>query len=159
MRIVQTLNTDRITVHLAVADRDQALEALARSFAGAAGESASQPIRDALYERECLASTNLGSGIAVPHARVSGLGEPRMAVAVVREGLEYDDGEPVRILVGLISDLDQPRTHLTMLATLVRVMDQPWVRDRLSQAQDAQDILEALGAAEEQLHEARGRAA
>jgi PTS system nitrogen regulatory IIA component len=167
MRIVEALSAERVTLHLAIADRDAALAGLARAFAHGERPLCEPTVRAAFEQRERLASTNLGCGVAVPHARLPGLGEPRVAVGMVSEGLDYDGAgedhagevEPVRILIGLLSDAERQRDHLDALARVVRILERPGVRARLAEARTADDVIEALAAAEVELEAELKRAA
>lgn len=155
MRIVEALSADRITLHVAVADREAALSALAFSYASGEKPLSGPRVHAAFTERERIASTNLGCGVAIPHARMPGLGEPRLAIGTVCSGVEYDaandgesEAEPVRILIGLLSDANRPRDHLETLARLVRILERPGVRARLTDAKSPQDVIETLTTAE-----------
>lgn len=145
MHIEQALSEARITANLAVSGREAALSALAHTFAASDERLCSTQVEAALRARERLASTNLGEGVAIPHARIPGLGEPQVAVAIAREGVEFDvDGPRVHILVGLLSQDDQPAAHLAALAKLANLLRSPAVRERLQRASSASDVLDAM---------------
>ena len=57
----------------------------------------------ALREREGLASTAIGRGVAVPHAELPSLDRVTGSIALAPHGVEFDavDGEPVDVLVTL----------------------------------------------------------
>lgn len=153
MRIMQALQCERVTVDLAVTDRPGALMALARAFAANDNRLDSDQVGEALSAREQLASTNVGDGVAIPHARIHGLGEPQVAVSIMNHGLHFeDDDAPVHILVGLLTDAEDPRAHLTMLATLARTLSKPQIRYRMAAAQTAEDVVAALLESEQVSH-------
>ena len=54
-----------------------------------------------LLERERLRSTGVGSGVAIPHGKVSGLEGLTMAVGLARGGIDFDsaDGSPVCLMI------------------------------------------------------------
>lgn len=47
-------------------------------------------IYDALIKREKIGSTALGRGIAIPHARISGVSTPMLAVLRLKNSIEFD---------------------------------------------------------------------
>ena len=149
MRIMQAIHSGRVTVDLAVSDRPSALMALAQAFADHDKRLSPSAVNDALTSREHLASTNVGHGVAIPHARVAGLGEPQLAISIAREGVAFDDpNQPVHILVGLLSDADDPASHLQLLSSLVRTLAQPRVRYEIAASETVDDVLQALALSE-----------
>ena len=73
-----------------------------------------------LNDREKLGSTGLGKGIALPHGRLRGLTEPRIAIARLQSPIAYDspDGEPVWLAVCLIAPEEANDVHLQLLGAL-----------------------------------------
>src|SRR5687767_3175521 len=57
-------------------------------------------IAQALHERESRASTALGDGVAVPHARVAGIEECRAAFLRLQHPVDFEaaDGKPVDLV-------------------------------------------------------------
>jgi len=76
-------------------------------------------IVSALIKREEQMSTGIGKGIAVPHARFN-IPEPIAAVAVCKEGVEYDslDGNPAKLIICLITPGSEPEVQLKLLAEI-----------------------------------------
>src|SRR5262245_18443625 len=68
----------------------------------------------ALHERERLLSTALSRGVAIPHARLSGV--PRLLAALGRSRDELDcqsqDGEPTHLFFLLVTPAEQPTIQL-----------------------------------------------
>jgi phosphoenolpyruvate-protein phosphotransferase len=99
---------------------------------------------DSMLEREQIANTFLGNGIAIPH----GLPKDRdlilqtgIAVLQAPDGLEWNPGESVQLVVGIAARSDE---HLEVLANLTHVLvDEATVR-RLSSTHNAKDIVRAL---------------
>ena len=73
-----------------------------------------------LWEREKLGSTGIGAGVAVPHCKMARLERVVVAVARLRDGVEFDaiDQQPVRLVFLVVSPDDQPAAHLQCLATI-----------------------------------------
>lgn len=151
MHIEELLNLDRITVNMAVGDRADAINALADSFASSSPQLSRAQVAHALQAREDIASTHVGSGVAIPHARLPDVDGARVAITICRDAVEFDPGgsepEPVRILVGLLTDERQPRNSLTALCAVATLLRSEEVREQLRQAQTPARVLEVLTAA------------
>ena len=102
----------------------------------------------ALLEREMLASTAVGDGVAFPHAKFPGLGAARAAMALLpapRTDLGAADGRAVRIVLALIVPPDSVGEHLKMLGAYSRRLREPSVREALLAARDAPAVLRLVG--------------
>jgi PTS system nitrogen regulatory IIA component len=104
----------------------------------------------AIMAREARGSTGVGFGVALPHARVSGLDRVRGVFARLEAPLPFDavDDQPVDLVFALFTP-DGPQTdHLRALARISRVLRQGELREQLRQARTT-DAIYALLAQEE----------
>jgi len=103
-------------------------------------------VLQALEEREERGSTGLGRGIAIPHAKIGGLRRHAGVVARSIEGVDFRaiDGEPVYVLVMLISPASRDQEHLAALRWVSTVARDPDFTSFIRQARTAEDILEVL---------------
>lgn len=83
---------------------------------------------NALVERDELASTGLGMGVAIPHVKLKGLEQAVVSLAVHKEGLDWNaiDGESVHLLFTVLrperaGDLHDPERHLEMMRWIARL--------------------------------------
>lgn len=100
----------------------------------------------AILRREQLGSTGIGRHIAIPHTKHASVEALVGTIALSKEGVAFEsiDGQPVHVLVLLISPQDRPGDHLRALENVVRSMrDDNFVRD-LRQAQSADDVWRLL---------------
>jgi PTS system nitrogen regulatory IIA component len=105
------------------------------------------PILRALWRREEAGSTGLGQGIAIPHARVSGISEPLTMLLRMRAPIPFDapDGKPVSlVLVIIVPTNDATERHLEMLAGIASLCSEPAFRRRLAEASNASDVRRAF---------------
>lgn len=99
-----------------------------------------------MIERESLATTYVGNGVAVPHGTKDSLGfvrETGLAVVQVPEGVDFGNGNRARLLVGIAA---QGGEHLDLLTTIATVCADDERLERLIQAPDAQAVLAELAA-------------
>jgi PTS system fructose-specific IIA component/PTS system nitrogen regulatory IIA component len=99
--------------------REQGIAAILHRLveAGALQEQCREEVVAAILKREVLGSTAIGSGVAIPHARSSGVATVLGAIAHFRFGLDFDslDGQPVFVVCLLVSPADQQGQHLRVL--------------------------------------------
>ncbi len=93
-----------------------------------------------LRERE--ASTYLGEGIAVPHARIPGLSEPRLALAVLRSPAGGES--TVELMFLLLCPEERPEGCLTLLSEIARLAKDPTRRNALAAASSWREVQSAL---------------
>ena len=86
MKLGELLHETRVSLALDASDKEGALRELAALLTGGDPALSATAVFDVLAAREELASTGVGSGVAIPHGRVAGLEEIRAALAVHRGG-------------------------------------------------------------------------
>ncbi|MCA9612819.1 MAG: PTS sugar transporter subunit IIA [Myxococcales bacterium] len=141
MLLAELLGTERVSLSLEAADKPSALLALSRLFEG--GGADVDRVYRALMARESLASTGVGSGVAIPHGRVPGIDGIQAALGIHREGIPFDavDGERVHVFVAILAPEDKPSQHLKALAEVSRVLRRRDVREKLLSVDSAEDAL------------------
>lgn len=148
MQIEDLLSVERISVDMTVGSRAEAIDALAGAFVKADPALSHETVVDALRARERLCSTNVGSGVAIPHARLSDIQGAQVAIAICREGIRFNEAdagdEPVQILVGLLSQEGKPRASLGALCTMANLLRSDDVRTRLRSASTPDAVMRAL---------------
>ncbi len=99
---------------------------------------------DSMMAREQVANTYLGRGIAIPH----GLPKDRdlilrtgISIAQVPDGVQWNPGETVYLVVGIAARSDE---HIEVLANLTNVLDDEATIRRLAKTDDPNEILTAL---------------
>ncbi|WP_323013305.1 PTS sugar transporter subunit IIA [Devosia sp.] len=97
---------------------------LMAEHAGRALQLDAHMVADAVSNREDLGSTGLGSGVAIPHARIAEVPYALGVLALLREPLDYDaiDDEPVDIVFMLI--MPATPAALEILAGVARTFRQ-----------------------------------
>lgn len=109
---------------------------LARNNAGLSSET----IVSEVMAREAMFPTVIAPGLAVPHARLTELEKPLVAMATSTEGIDFGapDMGPVKVVLMLLTPGDDPGLHLQLLSALAKDFG----------AQDAIDKVAALPTAE-----------
>ena len=99
-------------------------------------------IVNATMERERLGSTGVGSGVALPHARIDGLDRVYSVMARLEGPMDYEavDEVPVDLVVLLVAPSDAGGAHLRALAQFSRRLRRPETRERLRKAPDEKSL-------------------
>lgn len=103
-------------------------------------------VADALWEREQLASTALGQGVALPHARIKGLREPHAAYLRLVPPLAFDapDDRPVSDVFVLLVPERATEQHLQLLAGVAERFAEPAWREELHGLNRTGDVWQCL---------------
>lgn len=105
----------------------------------------------AILMREQLQSTGIGDGVAIPHVRnpaVLELVSPQVALFFLEKPIEFDalDGKPVQALFIPLSP--NVRTHLHLLGKIAFALRNERIKELVSRAAPAEELLEAFRALE-----------
>jgi PTS system nitrogen regulatory IIA component len=135
------LRADDVELDFRGVDKRTTLAALARRLAARAGAS-SQEVFDALWDRETLGSTGLGHGVALPHARLAGLGHPIAAFLRLNRAIDFDapDGKPVDLVLGLLMQRNEPQRQLDLLARFAGLLSDPRFREQIARADNPETV-------------------
>lgn len=102
-----------------------------------------------LLDRERSMSSYIGHGIAIPHARIEGLSGPMVAFARIQGGvLVQGRQEKARIAFLLLTPAENPRLHIRLLSRIAALVESEYVMERLAEAEQPAQVIEALSAAE-----------
>ena len=135
MNIESLLDRRAITPKVSASNKRQALslvaEMAARRFDLDAGE-----VLDALMAREAVGSTGVGSGVAVPHARLKRLDKMRGVFLRLETPIGFDavDDQPVDLIFALLAPEAAGSEHLQALARVARLLRRADLREQLRQA-------------------------
>ncbi|HPA63884.1 MAG TPA: PTS sugar transporter subunit IIA [Spirochaetota bacterium] len=99
-------------------------------------------ITKALVEREKSMSTGIGKGIAIPHCVIDQIEEPKIAMAILPKGINFEaiDDEPVQIIILLLSPKSKMQLHVKNLAAIAKFMNNDQLKDKLISLKDSSEI-------------------
>jgi PTS system nitrogen regulatory IIA component len=144
MDIGELLAQDGVVLRSGASSKRQALHVVAEAAAQALG-APEERILEALLEREALGSTGLGSGVAVPHARLEGIDRVMAVFVRLDTPVAYGsvDDRPVDLLFALFAPPRDGAEHLRALAAASRALRSAEMREQLRQARTV-DAIRAL---------------
>lgn len=117
-------------------------ERLVKLPAFAKMELTARDVVNAIIDRERLGSTGVGSGVALPHARLDGLTGVQAVFARLSDPIDYEaiDDLPVDLVVLLVAPTDAGGEHLRALAQFSRRLRREDTRQRLRAAPDVASL-------------------
>jgi PTS system nitrogen regulatory IIA component len=129
-----------------VSSKKSALEVLSTMLADAAGGIDAGTVLDGLAAREKLGSTGLGSAVAMPHARASGIEHSVGAFLRLDEPVEFDspDGKAVDLLFGLLVPESATPEEVQEVRDLVKKLRDATLQGELRRAGDDETLYQLL---------------
>lgn len=103
---------------------------------------------EGMLARERSMSTYMGNGVAIPHGEFENredIFKTGISVVQVPGGVEWEDGEQARLIIGIAALADE---HVSVLSNLAEVVEEPADAEMLAQTTDPQIIIERLGRSE-----------
>jgi len=142
MKIVDLIKREMVVPELRATDKRGILEELAAYMAGRHARIDRATLSKVLIEREQLASTAIGEGVAIPHGKLGTVGEIVACLGRAGKGVEFDsmDGQPTFLFFVLVAPESSTGAHLKALARISRVFKDPEFRRRLLAAPDGESM-------------------
>src|SRR5215207_467791 len=142
MKIVDLIKRDMVVPELRATEKRAILEELAAYMAGRHPRIDRGVLSKVLIEREQLASTAIGEGVAIPHGKLGAVGEIVACLGRAVKGVEFDsmDGQPTYLFFVLVAPESSTGAHLKALARISRVCKDPEFRRRLLAAPDGESM-------------------
>ena len=153
MKLSDIIVSDAIIADLQAATRDEAIEQLVTALANA-GAISKKSVKDAIAAvllRENQATTGIGKGIALPHAKIKTIKKVVGAIGRSGTGIDFSalDSKPVYVVILLLSTPDDPDEHLQAMETIFKHVQRDIFRKFLRQSETAQAIADLINEADE----------
>ncbi len=99
-----------------------------------------------IISREKEMSTAMGQGIAIPHGYIEKGPTIQGVMGICREGIDFNapDGEPVQLILLIITPQDKRDMHLKVLTSLAQMVSNEAIRTRLIAALNPEDAMEVI---------------
>lgn len=148
MNIKKALTRDCVMLDLKSSTKNGVIEEMVDHLVsvGRIGPGKRDTVLAAILERERKMSTGMQHGIAIPHAKTDAVNGLITAVALKKEGLDFDslDGQPSRIFVMTVSPMSRTGPHIQFLADIGRHLNDPAVQEKLLKAETTDAVLDLL---------------
>ena len=146
MKIVDLIRRDMVLPDLAADTKHGVIRELATHLAERQGKLKVEDLSRVLIDREELASTAIGEGVAVPHGKMRAVDGIVACLGRSRRGVDFGamDGQPTHLFFVMVAPESSTGAHLKALARISRVFKDSQFRRRLLEASDAQSMYEIM---------------
>lgn len=153
MKLTEYISKDCIVSNLKTNDKLHAIRELARLLQKRGKIDDIDSALERVLERESFDSTGIGSGIAIPHARVISIDEMVCALGRKSDGMEYRsiDGKPVNLIFLILYPPTESHKYLYFIASLSRLVLHENLVERLMDAATSASMYKVLDKASDTL--------
>jgi PTS system nitrogen regulatory IIA component len=146
MKVIDFLAPDSIIPDLAAKTKPAVLGELSSHLSKVVPGVDAETLRRVLEEREQLASTAIGDGIAIPHGKLDSVGRLVGALGRAVQGIEFEsiDGKPTHLVFMLVAPSSSTGVHLKALARLSRLFRDADFRGRLLAAPTGEAMYQVI---------------
>ncbi len=146
MQLTSIMKESLVFPEIGAKSKEQALRFLTDRIADEFTDLDREELYNVILERERLSSTGIGSGIAIPHAKLSH-GKHHVAVfGRSGQGIPFEaiDGKPVHLIFLIVGPVGANEAHLKALARISKFLHDTAFRDQLFRAHDAREIFQSI---------------
>ena len=147
-RLVEFLAEEFIMVDLKALDKWDAIRQLVAFLMRThrVEHISQEELYQSIAARENEHSTAMGREIALPHGRIAKGSAIQGVMGICREGIDFDapDGEPVKLVMLIVTPEDKQDLHLKVLASLSAMVRDDTIRTRLIAAISSEDAMEVI---------------
>jgi PTS system nitrogen regulatory IIA component len=143
MKVTEFLSPNAVVADIRGTTKAEVLRELSEHLAATyPGTLRADRVLEVLGEREKLASTGIGEGVAIPHGKMPGLDRLYAVFGVSRAGVDFSsiDKRPTHLFFALVAPENSAGVHLKALARVSRLFRSPELRDAILKASGRVDI-------------------
>ena len=146
INLCDIVNVQRTKCHAPSSTKKSALELISQLLAEQCPELTDIDILTKLIERERLGSTNIGHGVAIPHARMPGLSSSIASFIRLETPISFDGASDtaVDLVFGFIVPDHFTQEHVALIALLATRFNEQSLRDQLRTATTDIELYRAL---------------
>jgi len=150
MTLTQILQPGCVKAPLAGSNKEEVITELVDLLDASGALIDRNVVLEAVLTREQTRSTGIGSGIAIPHGKCSGVSELVMAIGIAPDPVDFDsiDGKGVSIIVLLASPMDRTGPHIQALARISRLMLDDEFKTKLENSTSSAEVYELISTKE-----------
>ena len=141
--LVEHLIPECVEAHIKTERKDQLFMRIAEHFHKSLSDIPTETIYQALQDRERTQNTALGQGLALPHASINNLSRNYVGIFTTASPIAYGttDGEKIDVFIATIGSIEDRNTHLKILASVARMVNDTDVLARLRTARTSTELV------------------
>jgi mannitol/fructose-specific phosphotransferase system IIA component (Ntr-type) len=138
----EMLQAGNIRLVLKAGTKEDAIRELAEVIQASTPLPNLENIIQLVLAREQMMPTGLENGIAIPHGKTDTVDRLYVAMAVLRQGLDFNstDGLPARIILLLVSPAARSGPHLRFMAEFSRLLQSAEMRQAILDAETPERV-------------------
>ncbi|AWI11923.1 PTS fructose transporter subunit IIC [Caldibacillus thermoamylovorans] len=155
MKVTELLRKDIMLMDLQSTTKNEVIDEMIASLEKHHVINNADQFKEAILKREEQATTGLGNGIAMPHAKTAAVNEATVLFAKSNKGVDYEslDGEPTYLFFMIAVPDGAYDTHLQALAALSRsLLDEKFI-EGLKSAKTPDEVINIFQKREEESEE------
>ena len=145
MKVASFLKKERMIMNLEAQTKEEAIKEVANLIKDAPEIIDFESFVKDIFDREALATTAIGSQVAIPHARSDNVKNFVIAFGRSREGIDFNalDNKPVKLIFLMGTPKEEGiNDYLKILAHLTRLLQKDTFRESLLKAKSPEEIIE-----------------
>lgn len=146
MQSLELLNPNLIKINMEALNRNEVLKKIAKLLVESGNVKESYV--EALLEREKNYPTGLPTesvGVAIPHADTEHVIKPAIAIAVLKEPIEFkamsNPNEEVKVKIVFMLAIKDPDEQIKLLQSLIEIFQDKELLLKIASAESAQDLI------------------
>jgi fructose-specific phosphotransferase system IIA component len=150
MKLASMIKKSAVLMEMKASSKTEAIEELVDLLCRVYRIKDRGTVLDAIKSRESKASTGIGMGLAVPHAKTAAVNKLHIAFGLSRGGIDFDstDGEKAHLFFIMVSARDKTGPHIQALAGISRLIKHKEVRAGMLACGDAAKLLDFIAESE-----------
>ncbi|WP_178021970.1 PTS fructose transporter subunit IIABC [uncultured Paenibacillus sp.] len=143
MKITDLMIKETMIMDLKAATKEAAIDELIGSLVANGRINDQVLFKEMILKREAEASTGIGGGIAMPHAKTKAVNEATVVFAKSAKGVDYGtlDGEPATLFFMIAVPEGAGNVHLQTLASLSKLLIDGGFMERLQSASTPEEVV------------------
>ena len=118
----------------------------ALTIAGVIDLSREKAHRDAIVEREQVASTGIGNGVAIPHTKSKYAEKFGVAVGLSEDGIDFSahDGQLAQVVFLWVCPTTETKSHLALMRAISSIARDPDQAGKVANVRDRKGLFSVL---------------
>jgi mannitol/fructose-specific phosphotransferase system IIA component (Ntr-type)/CBS domain-containing protein len=95
---------------------------------------------NAIIAREESQATTIAEGVAMPHARLPGIGKLTVAIATSLAGIAFAGEQPAHLVILILAPVDAPALYLQALSSLARICSEKNIPEAVAKLETSEEV-------------------
>jgi len=146
MKISDVLERKTVISNLQSRSKPEVIRELAENLSSAYPNINDEKLIEVLLEREKLCSTAVDSGVAIPHAKMSGISGIIAGFGRSVEGIDFDslDAKLTHLFIIIVAPESSIGSHIQLLARISKIFKNPDLRAKLMTLETQDEIYDSI---------------